>query len=72
MWDEIAGLQALERAFKEENKNTYNEMTIDPSMVAEVLTSSEAKGVFALSAALSQAQLVDAPAAATEALRTTR
>ena len=35
----------------------HNEMAIDPSMLAEVLTSSEAKDVFALSAALSQAHV---------------
>jgi len=53
-WDEHEGLQALEAGFKITNPNLYDGLCISPSMMAEVLAASEAKGIYDYDAALSQ------------------
>ena len=53
-WDEYEGLQALEAGFKILNPDLYDGLCISPSMMAEVLAASEAKGVYEYDAALSQ------------------
>ena len=53
-WDEHQGLQALEKTFKSTNPDLYEGLCISPSMMAEVLAASEAKGIYEYDAALSQ------------------
>ena len=53
-WDEHEGLQALEAGFQILNPDLYDGLCIPPSMMADVLAASEAKGVYEYDAALSQ------------------
>ena len=47
-------MQALEAGFKITNPDLYDGLCISPSVMAEVLAASEAKGVYEYDAALSQ------------------
>ena len=53
-WDEYKGLQALEAGFKITNPDLYDGLCISPSMMAELLAASDAKGIYDYDAALSQ------------------
>jgi len=69
-WDDAAASVALNKAFLEDNPDTYEELALPACMMGEVVTANEAKEVAKYSAALSQIKVLQKHVHATRAART--